>query len=151
LSTSYNFGGGRCLKSLQHPQGALHRRLQLRWWSLPKIQPAHPRGAPLTSSTSVVATAGPTGSTPQGARHRRPATLVVAAAGNPASTPGVPPSMSATSVVVAVRNPANTPQGARHRRLHLRWWPLLDLPPASPRGSPSTQHPATKWKSFLDF
>jgi hypothetical protein len=28
--------------------------------------------------------------------------------------------------------------GACHRRLQLRWWPLLDLPPATPRGPPST-------------
>jgi hypothetical protein len=72
-----------------HPQGARHQCLQLWWWPLPDLLPAPPRGSaidvfnfgggryqacrqhpqggsPSTSSTSVVATAGPIGSTPRG-------------------------------------------------------------------------------------
>jgi hypothetical protein len=77
-----------------NPQGAHHRRLQLQWWLLPDLPPAtargpaidvskfsgghcrtyrqHPPGGlPSTSSTSVVAIAGPTANTPHGARRRR--------------------------------------------------------------------------------
>jgi hypothetical protein len=63
----FNIGGGRCRTCRQQPQGARHQRLQL-WWSLlPNLLPTPPRGPPSTSSTSVVAIAGPTTSTPQGA------------------------------------------------------------------------------------
>jgi hypothetical protein len=53
--------------------GAHHRHLlQLRWWLLPELSAAPPRGPPSTSSsTSVVDAAGATSSTSQGARHRR--------------------------------------------------------------------------------
>jgi hypothetical protein len=70
-------------------QGGRHRRLQLQWWPLPEIPTAPPRGPaidifyivggrcqkyrqhpicglPSASSTSVVATAGNTNSTPRG-------------------------------------------------------------------------------------
>jgi hypothetical protein len=49
-------------------------------------------------------------------------------------TQGGPPSTSPTSVVAAAGLAASTPQGARNRHLLLRWWPLSDLPPATPRG-----------------
>jgi hypothetical protein len=48
--------------------------------------------------------------------------------------PGGLPSMSPTPVVAATGPAASNPQGARHRRLQLRWWLLLNLPPAPPRG-----------------
>jgi hypothetical protein len=60
----FNFSGGRCQTCRQHPPG----------------------GPPSTSSTSVVAAAGPAASTPRG-----------------------PPSMSSTSVVVAVGPAASSP------------------------------------------
>jgi hypothetical protein len=46
--------------------GARHRRLQLRWWPLPDLPPAPPRGPLSMSSTLVVAAARPSASTPQG-------------------------------------------------------------------------------------
>jgi hypothetical protein len=50
-------------------------------------------------------------------------------------TPGGPPSTSPT-LVVATAGPTNSiAQGGHHRRLQLRWWPLLDLLIAPPRGS----------------
>jgi hypothetical protein len=52
----------------------------------------------------------------------------------PPAPPGGSPSTSPTLVVTAVGPAANTPQEARHQCLQLRWWPLLDLPPALPRG-----------------
>jgi hypothetical protein len=75
-----------------------------------------PGGPPSTSSTSVVAAAGPLDNTPQGG----------------------PPSTYSTSVVAAAGPAASTPQGTRHQRLQLRWWPLPDLPLAPPGGPPST-------------
>jgi hypothetical protein len=42
--------------------------------------------------------------------------------------------MSLTPVVATAGRAASTPQGARHRRLRLQWWPLPDMPPATPRG-----------------
>jgi hypothetical protein len=59
----------------------------------------------------VVAAAGHAGSTPQGAHHRR------FQLGGGCS-----------------RTCRQHPQGACHRRLQLRWWPLLDMPAAPPRG-----------------
>jgi hypothetical protein len=84
-----NFGGGRCRTCRQQPpggrpstsptpvvaatgptdstpQGAHHRRLQLQWWSLPKIPTAPPGGPPSTSPTPVVATVRNPDTTPQG-------------------------------------------------------------------------------------
>jgi hypothetical protein len=75
-----------------------------------------PGGSPSTSSTSVVVAVGPAASTHQRACHRRLQLSVVAATGPTASTP----------------------QEAHHRHLQLRWWPLLDLSPASPGGPPLT-------------
>jgi hypothetical protein len=80
-------GGGRYRTCCQNPQGASHRRLQLRWLPLPDLPPAPLRapainvsnsgggrcqtycqqtlgGPPSTSPTSVVATAGPAANTP---------------------------------------------------------------------------------------
>jgi hypothetical protein len=52
-----SFGGGRCRTYRQHPQGARHRRLQLRWWPRRFLAwmvsdpgpsaPAPPEGPPL--------------------------------------------------------------------------------------------------------
>jgi hypothetical protein len=58
-----NSGGGHCRTRRQHPQGACHRRLQLRWWPLPDLPIAPPGSPPSTSPTLVVAIAGPTDST----------------------------------------------------------------------------------------
>jgi hypothetical protein len=68
INVFFVFGGGRCQTHRQHPQGVRHRHLlQLQWWPLPDPPTAPPRGPPLTPSlTSVVATAGLTGSTPKG-------------------------------------------------------------------------------------
>jgi hypothetical protein len=116
------------------PQGARHRRLQLRWWPLPGMPAAPPRGPaidisnfgggrcrtcqehptgglPLTSLTLVVAVVGPAASTPQGACHRH-----LQLQWWPLSD--IPPATL----------------GARHRRLKPQWWPLPDMPPAPPRG-----------------
>jgi hypothetical protein len=73
-------------------------------------------GLPSTSSsTSVVAIARPTGSTPR----------------------GLPLTSSSTSVVAATGPVDNTPHGAHHRRLpRIWWWPLLDPPVAPPGGPP---------------
>jgi hypothetical protein len=111
-----NFGGDRCRTCRQHPQGAHHRRLQLRWWPLPDLPPSPHEGPPSTSPTSVVAATGPAASAPQGG----------------------PSSTSSTSVVAAIGPTASTPQWVRHRHLQLQWWPLPDLPPAPPEGPPST-------------
>jgi hypothetical protein len=43
---------------------------------------------------------------------------------------------SSTSVVAAARPPGSTCQGGRHQHPHqLRWWLLLELPAAPPRGT----------------
>jgi hypothetical protein len=120
----FNFGGGCCRTCRQHPQGARHRRLQLRWWPLSDMPPAPPGGPPSTSSTSVVATAEPAASTPRGGRHRclqlrwwllpdlppapprGPAIDVFNFGGGRCRTcrqhpPGSPPSPSSTSVVAS--------------------------------------------------
>jgi hypothetical protein len=127
-------------------QGPAHRRLQLRWWPLPDLLTAPPRGCaidvsnfggdhcrtyrqhppggpPSTSLSSVVATAGPAGSTPQGP------TIDVSNFGEGRSAIDVsnfggdgyqtcwhhplagPPSMSPTSVVAAVGSAGSTPRG----------------------------------------
>jgi hypothetical protein len=138
------------------PQGGRYQRLQIRWWPLSDLSPAPPRGLTIDVSTLVVATAGPTASTPEGGRHRRlhlrwwplsdlslapprgPAIDVSNFDGGRCQTChqhslGGPPSTSSTSVVAAVGDTGSTPRGC-HRRLQLRWWSLLDLPPAPPRG-----------------
>jgi hypothetical protein len=140
------------------PQGARHQRLQLRWWPLLEIPTATPGGLPSMSPILGVAATGPADSTPQGARHRR---LQLRWWPLPDLPPaGGPPSTSSTPVMAAARNPNSTPrgpsidisnfsggrcrtcrqhpQGGHHRRLQLQWWPLSDLPPALPRGPPST-------------
>jgi hypothetical protein len=98
------------------------------------ISPWTQGGPPSTSSTSVVAAAGPADSNPQG-----PAIDVSNFVGGRCRTcrqhpPGGPPSTSSTLVVVAAGPAASTPQGARHRRLQLQWWLLPDLPQAPPKG-----------------
>jgi hypothetical protein len=61
-----NSGGGHCRTCRYHPQGARHRCLQLRWWSLPDMSASPPGGLPSTSPTPMVTAAGPAGSTPRG-------------------------------------------------------------------------------------
>jgi hypothetical protein len=103
------------------------------------ILPWTPEGPPSMSSTSVVAGAGPTASTPQGARHQRlqlrwwplsnlptapprgPTINVSNSAGGRCQTCrqhplGGPPSTSPILVVAAAGPAASTPQGAHHRR-----------------------------------
>jgi hypothetical protein len=60
--------------------------------------------------------------------------LVVATARPAASTPRGPPLTSSTSVVATTRNPDSNPQGVRHRCIQHRWWPLLEILTATPRG-----------------
>jgi hypothetical protein len=43
--------------------------------------------------------------------------------------------MSSTSVVTVAGNPESNPQGARHQCLQHRWWPLLEISTATPRGA----------------
>jgi hypothetical protein len=129
----FNFGGGRCQTYRQHPVGA----------------------PPSTSSTSVVATVGPTDSTPQGVRHRRlqlwwwplsdmppaplrgPAIDVFNFSGGRyricrQHPLGSPPSMSSTLVVAAVGSAASTPHGTHLHHLQLRWLPMPELPTTPP-------------------
>jgi hypothetical protein len=97
----FNFSGGRCRKSRQHPQGAHHRRLQLRWWPLLGVPPS-------MSPTLVVASARPADNTPQGARHQHlqlqwwPLPKILTA------PLGGMPSTSSTSVVATAGPPDNT-------------------------------------------
>jgi hypothetical protein len=101
------------------PQGACHRRHQLRWWPLSDLADSNPQGAhhrrlqhqwwPLPDLlNSVVAAAGPCLQHPQGG----------------------PPSTSSTLVVTAAGPAASTPQGARHQRLQLSNLELRHLPRA---------------------
>jgi hypothetical protein len=113
------------------PQGSRHRCLQLRWWPLPEIPIATPRVVaidvfniggshcrtsrqqppgrpPSTSSTSVVATAGPAGSTPRG--------------------PTINVSIFSGGRCLTCRK---HPQGACRRRLQHRWWLLVEIPTAA--------------------
>jgi hypothetical protein len=85
-----------------------------RWWPLPEI-PAAPRGPAIDISNFG-------GDRCRTCRQH---------------PPEGPPSTSPTSVVAAARPAASTSQGAHRRCLQLRWWPLLDLPPAPPGGPPS--------------
>jgi hypothetical protein len=93
-------------------KGVRHRRLQLRWWLLPVLPPAPPRGPAIDISYSG------------GGRCRTCRQ----------QPPGGPPLMSPNSVVTATGPVDSIPQEARHRHLQLRWWSLPDLPPATPRG-----------------
>jgi hypothetical protein len=86
----FNFGGGCCRTCRQHPPG----------------------GPSSTSSTSVLAAAGPTVITPTG-----PTIDVFNFGGG------------------RYRTYRQHPQGAHHRRLYLQWWSMPVLPPAPPRGA----------------
>jgi hypothetical protein len=122
------------------PQGAHHRRLQLRWWSLSNLPPSPHGGPPSTSPTSVVAATRPTASTPQGGsvidvfnfsggRYR---TYCQHPSGGPSST-------SSTSVVAVAGPTASTPRGSaidvsnfsggrcRTYRQHPPWGPAIDF------------------------
>jgi hypothetical protein len=138
-------------------QGAHHRCLELRWWLLPDLPPAPPRGPaidvfsfggsrcltcrqhptgglPSMPSPLVVAAAKPAASSPQWAHHRCLQLLWWPLPDLPPAPPGGPPSTSSTSVVATVGPAASTPQGAHHRHLQLWWWSLSNLPPAPPKG-----------------
>jgi hypothetical protein len=67
----------------------------------------------------------------------------------PPAPPRGPPSTSPASVVAATGPVASTPQGACHQRLQLRWWPLLDLPPAPPGAR--HRHLQLWWWPLLDL
>jgi hypothetical protein len=54
----------------QHPLGARHRRLQLRWWPPPDLSPAPPRGPAINVSNSGGGRCWTCRQHPQGARHR---------------------------------------------------------------------------------
>jgi hypothetical protein len=116
------------------PQGAHHRRLQLRRWPLPGLPTAPLGGHPSTSPTPVVAAARPTDSTPRG-----PTIDVFNSSGGRCRTcrqqpPGGLPSMSPTPVVATAEPADSNPQWGHHRCLQLQWWPLPDLPTAPPMG-----------------
>jgi hypothetical protein len=99
------------------PQVARHRRLlQHRWWTLPDLPSAPPRGS--TIDAFFILGGGR-------CQTRRQHTL------------GGPPSMtSSTSVVNAAELANSAAKGTRHQRLlQPRWWPLSN-PPASPPGGP---------------
>jgi hypothetical protein len=42
--------------------------------------------------------------------------------------------MSSTLVVAVAGPAASNPQGARRQRLQHWWWPLLEIPAATPKG-----------------
>jgi hypothetical protein len=158
----FSFGGSRCRTCRQHLLGAHHRRLQLQWWPLPDLPPAHPRWSAIivfnfgggrcricrqdppqeptsTSSTLVMATAGHTARPPPPmGPASTSSTSVVAAAGHATS----PPRGSAIDVFSFGGGRCRTchqhTQGARHQRLQLRWWPLPNMAPAPLGGPPST-------------
>jgi hypothetical protein len=124
-----NFSGGRC-----H-----HRRLQLRWWPLPKIPTAPPGGPPSTSPTSVVVGTRDTGSTPMG-----PA-IDVSNFGDGRCwkyrqhPPRGPPSTSSTLVVVvAARHAATTARGAAINVSNFTGGRCQRYLQHPPRGPPST-------------
>jgi hypothetical protein len=127
----FNFGDGRCRTYRQHPLGSppstsstsvvvatghtastprgdRHRRLQLRWWPLPDMLSAPPRGPAIDVSNFG-------GGRCQTCRQH---------------PLGGPPSTSPTSVVAAVRPAASTSQEAHHRRLQLLDLQLRHLPGA---------------------
>jgi hypothetical protein len=175
----FNFSGGRCRTCRQQPpggppstsstsvvdvvghaastpQGARHQRLQLRWWTLPDLPLAPPRGPAIDVFNFDGGRCRTNRQHPQGVHHRRLQLRWWTLPDLPPAPLGGPPSTSSTSVVAAAGPATSTPQGAHHRhlqlwcwtlsdlpptppgahhrRLQLRWWPLLDLPPAPPRG-----------------
>jgi hypothetical protein len=105
-----------------------------RWWPLPEIPAAPPRGPAIDVFNFSGGRCRP--ATPTGAHHRRlqlrwwplsdmsaappgvppsmSPTLVVATAGHVDSTPRGPSLMPSTSVVAAIRHADGTPQGAHH-------------------------------------
>jgi hypothetical protein len=109
----FNFGGGRCRKYRQHPQGVLYRRLQLWWWPLPKIPTAPPRRPVIDVFFIFDGGCCQTfGQHHQEARHRR---------------------------LLHLRwwllpDFGQHPQEVRHRHLQLWWWPLLKIPTTPLRG-----------------
>jgi hypothetical protein len=66
-----NSGGGRCWTCCQHPPGPHHRRLQLRWWQLPDLPPATPRGPAIDISNSGGGRCRTCRQHPPGVRRRR--------------------------------------------------------------------------------
>jgi hypothetical protein len=142
--TSYRHGcKGTCHRRLQlrwwsmpdlplAPPRARHRRLQLRWWSLPDLPPAAPGGPPSTSPTPVVAAAKPADSNSQGAHHRHLQLWWWSLPNLPTAPPRGPTIDVSNSGGSHCRTADSNPQGARHRCLQLRWWPLPDLPTAPP-------------------
>jgi hypothetical protein len=125
----------------KHSQGARRRRLrQLRWWPLPELPTASPRGPPsMSSSTTMVAAVGAPDSTPRG-----PAIDVfINYDGGRCRSSRQHPQGPAIDVFInydggRCRSSRQHPQGVRHRRLHqLRWWPLPELLTAPPGGQQS--------------
>jgi hypothetical protein len=107
----FNIDGGRCRTYRQHPQGAHHRHLQLRWWPLPEILTSTPRGPTIDVFNIGGGRCRTCRQHPQGVRHLRlqlrwwPLSEILTA------TPRGPPSTSSTSVVVAAGPAASTPRG----------------------------------------
>jgi hypothetical protein len=156
------------------PQGARHRRLQLRWWQLPDLAASTPRwsaidvfnfhddccrtcrqhppgGPPSMSSTSVVAAARPTASTLRGP----PSTSLISEPPAPAP-PGAPPSTSPTS-----EPPASAPPRARRQlrskkdkiteRSIKKLAPLMDSQPLSRWVRGLCRHPEDRVPPHISF
>jgi hypothetical protein len=85
-----NSGGGRCRTCPQHPQGARHRRLQLRWWPLPDLPPAPSRGPAIDVSNSGGGRCRTSCQRPLGGLPSTSPTLMVVAVGPTASAPRGP-------------------------------------------------------------
>jgi hypothetical protein len=131
----FNFSGGRCRTCRQQPpggppstsstsvvdvvghaastpQGARHQRLQLRWWTLPDLPPAPPRGPAIDVFNFDGGRCRTYRQHPQG-----PTIDVFNFGGGRCWTchqhpPGGPLSTSSTSVVIAVGPPAPAPLGS---------------------------------------
>jgi hypothetical protein len=108
----FNFGDGRYRTCHQHPQGACHRCLQLRWWSLLDLPLAPPRGPAIDVFNFSGGRCQKYRQHPQWARHRGLQLRWW-------PLPDLPP----------------TPHS---RCLQLRWWPLPEIPTAPPGVPPST-------------
>jgi hypothetical protein len=95
-----------------NPQGAHHRRLQHRWWPLPEISIAAPRGPTIDIFNFSGGRCRTCRQHPQGARHRRLQFRWWSLPGLPTAPPrGGPPLTSTTPVVAAAKNPDSNSQG----------------------------------------
>jgi hypothetical protein len=100
------------------PQGAHHRRLQLRWWLLSDMPPGPPRGPTIDIFNFSGGRSSTCRQHPIGVRHRRLQLWWWSLLEIPAAPLGGLPSTSfSTSVAAATGHVDSTPQGASHRCL----------------------------------